>query len=156
MLLADVLESIDKSRLSSETARQARQNTHLITTLRNSNALAVAGLARASIQGQDSFMERHFHDSLREVAFLVEPWTAVLVHAFAKAGHILLDTLDVALGQNVYAERIRQNCEFSIGALRYLGRKSDMAFLAARNLSRALDCKVLSFGDPWGNRIEIP
>jgi hypothetical protein len=142
MLLADVLESIDKCRLGSDAAREARQTTHLVATLRANNALAVGGLARASIQGQDSFMNRHFHDSLSEVAFLVEPWTAVLVHSFAKAGYILLESLDNSTDQNVYTECLRQNCEFSIRALQYLGRKSDMAFLVARNMSRSLESKL--------------
>ncbi|KAJ5826577.1 hypothetical protein N7447_003340 [Penicillium robsamsonii] len=142
MLLADVLESIDKCRLGSDVAREARQATHLVATVRTNNALAVAGLARASIQGQDSFVERHFHDSLSEVAFLVEPWTAVLVHSFAKAGYILLEDLDIPTDHNVYTECLRQNCDFLIRALQYLGRKSDMAFLVARNLSKCLKSKV--------------
>lgn len=87
-------------------------------------------------------MDRHFHDSLSEVAFLVEPWTAVLVHCFAKAGSILLESLDISGDQNVYTECLRQNCEFLIRALQYLGRKSDMAFLAARNLLRSLESKL--------------
>ncbi|CAG8932919.1 unnamed protein product [Penicillium salamii] len=148
MLLADVLESIDKSRLGCESARQARQSTNLVATLRTNNALAVAALARASIQGPDSFM-RDFHDSLNEVAFLVEPWTAVLVHCFAKAGYILLDTLDMSVDLNIWSDRVRQNCEYSIRALEYLGRKSDMAFVVARNLSRSLNSKL--YGATWGN-----
>ena len=139
MLLADVLESIDKCKLGCESARQARQCTNLVATLRTNNALAVAALARASIQGQDSFMVRDFHDSLNEVAFLVEPWTAVLVHCFAKAGYILLENLDMPVGHNLYIDRMRQNCECTIQALQYLGRKSDMAFLVARNLLRSLE-----------------
>ncbi|CAI7630101.1 unnamed protein product [Penicillium glandicola] len=142
MLLADVLESIDKCRLGSDSGREARQITHLVATLRTNNALAVGGLARASIQGQDSFMGRDFHDSLSEVAFLVEPWTAVLVHCFAKAGYILIQSLDISADQNVYTECLLQNCQFSIRALQYLGRKSDMAFLMARNLSRSLESKL--------------
>lgn len=144
MLLADVLESIDKCRLGSDIACEARQTTHLVATLRMNNALAVGGLARASIQGQDSFMNRHFHDSLSEVAFLVEPWTAVLVHCFAKAGSILVESLGTSGDQNVYTECLRQNCEFLIRALQYLGRKSDMAFLAGRNLLKSLESKLAS------------
>ena len=142
MLLADVLESIDKCRLGSDAAREARQATHLVATLRTNNALAVGGLARASIQGQDSIMNLHFHDSLTEVAFLVEPWTAVLIHSFAKAGSILLESLNISADINLYTECLRQNCEFSIRALQYLGRKSDMAFLVARDLSRTLESKL--------------
>ncbi|KAJ5188142.1 hypothetical protein N7491_004467 [Penicillium cf. griseofulvum] len=141
MLFADVLENIDKSRLGSDAAREVRQATQLVATLRTNNALAVAGLARASIQGHGSFMNRHFHDSLSEVAFLVEPWTAVLIHSFAKAGYILLESLDIS-ADHVYIECLRQNCDFLIRALQYLGRKSDMAFVVARNLSRSLESKI--------------
>ncbi|CAG8021283.1 unnamed protein product [Penicillium olsonii] len=147
MLLADVLESIDKCRLGCDSAREARQFTNIVATLRTNNALAVAALARASIQGQDSFMGRDFHDSLNEVAFLVEPWTAVLVHCFAKAGYILLDNLDMSVELNIWSDRVRQNCEFAIRALQYLGRKSDMAFVVARNLSRSLNSKL--YGASW-------
>lgn len=87
-------------------------------------------------------MHRHFHDSLNEVAFLVEPWTVVLIHSFAKAGYICLESLHVPDEQNMLAECFRQNCEFCICALQYLGRKSDMAFLVARNLSRSLELKL--------------
>lgn len=87
-------------------------------------------------------MNHHFHDSLSEVAFLVEPWTAVLVHCFAKAGYILVENLDVPTDQKMYTECFRQNCEFLIRALQYLGRKSDMAFLVARSLLRSLESKL--------------
>lgn len=142
MLLADVLESIDNGRLGSEAERAARQTTDLVSTLRIDNALAVGALARSSLQGQEPTMYRDFHDSLNEVAFLVEPWTVVLIHSFAKAGYICLESLHVPDENNMLAECFRQNCEFCICALQYLGRKSDMAFLVARNLSRSLDLKL--------------
>lgn len=142
MLLADVIESIDNGRLGSEAERTARQAIDLVSTLRIDNALAVGALAHSSLQGQQPTMHRHFHDSVNEVAFLVEPWTVVLIHSFAKAGYICLESLHVPDGQNMLADCFRQNCEFCICALQYLGRKSDMAFLVARNLSRSLDLKL--------------
>lgn len=142
MLLADVIESIDNGRLSSEADRVERQATDLVSTLRIDNALAVGALARSSLQGQEPIMQLHFHDSLNEVAFLVEPWTVVLIHSFAKAGYICLESLHVPDENNMLAECFKQNCEYCICALQYLGRKSDMAFLVARNLSRSLDLKL--------------
>ncbi|KAJ5211576.1 uncharacterized protein N7498_003222 [Penicillium cinerascens] len=142
MLLADALEGIDKGRLGSDAAREDRQATDLVATLRMDNAFAVGGLARASIQGQQPILHQNIHDSLNEVAFLVEPWTAVLVHSFAKAGYISLESLDISADQNMDAECLRQNCEFCICALQYLGRKSDMASLVARELSRSLELKL--------------
>jgi hypothetical protein len=142
MLLADALEGIDKGRLGSDAAREDRQATDLIATLRMDNAFAVGGLARASIQGQRPILHQHFHDSLNEVAFLVEPWTAVLVHSFAKAGYISIESLDISANQNMYTECLRQNCDLCICARQYLGRKCDMAFLVARDLSRSLELKL--------------
>ncbi|KAL3471675.1 hypothetical protein BJX99DRAFT_263076 [Aspergillus californicus] len=165
MLLADVLEEIDRgSGLGLDTDRENRQRTQLVSTLRMENAIAVAGLARASLSGQNPGMAAHYHDSLNEVAFLVEPWTVVLVHSFAKAAYILLDALHVDVSVDLGLDldldagdslglgfslpgsataRLSQNCHFCICALQYLGRKSDMASLVARNLARALDLKLI-------------
>ncbi|KAJ5223233.1 hypothetical protein N7468_007775 [Penicillium chermesinum] len=141
MLLADMIESIDQGRLGCDAEREVRQATDLVTTLRTETAFAVGALARSSLQGQDSIMSQHFHDSLTEVAFLVEPWTVVLIHAFAKAGYISLEQLDLLEESNLLAECFRQNCEFCIAALYYLGRKSDMASMVARSMSKSLESK---------------
>jgi hypothetical protein len=148
MLLADVLESIDRSHLGLESERESRIATDLIATLRIDNALAVGALARSSLHGQNSTMNRYFHDSLNEVAFLVEPWTVVLIHSFAKAAYISLECLGGSAGasddglQGALAECFRQNCEFCICALKYLGRKSDMASCVAGELESELAAKV--------------
>lgn len=146
MLLADVIESIDHGRLGFDIERQARQATDNISTPRIDNALAVGGIARSplqgeALQGQEPTMYRHFHDSLNGVAFLVEPWTVVLIHSFARAGYICLESFQMPDEQNMLAECFQQSCEFCISALQYLGRKSDMAFLVARSLSRSFELK---------------
>ncbi|KAL2844925.1 hypothetical protein BJX68DRAFT_242585 [Aspergillus pseudodeflectus] len=152
MLLADVLESIDRSHLGLESERESRIANDLIATLRIDNALAVGALARSSLHGQNSTMHRYFHDSLNEVAFLVEPWTVVLIHSFAKAAYISLECLGTSAGgsddgpQGALAECFRQNCEFCICALKYLGRKSDMASCVAGGLERELAAKVGGLG----------
>ncbi|KAL5046545.1 regulatory protein alcR [Aspergillus fruticulosus] len=144
MLLADVLESIDRDTYSDI------DHTNLVTKLRLDNALAVSALARSSLRDQEQYsdkasqMYRQFHDSLTEVAFLVEPWTVVLIHSFAKAAYILLDCLDEDGQRSALAGylQLRQNCNYCIRALQYLGRKSDMASLVARDLERGLNGKV--------------
>lgn len=142
MLLADTIEGIDKGRLGSESEREARISTNFVSTLKTEHAFAVGGLARASLQGQNPSMYHNFHDSLNEVAFLVEPWTVVLTHSFAKAAQISIESLDLPGEHSVLSESFRQNCQFCICALQYLGRKSDMAFMVARNLSRSLNSKL--------------
>lgn len=142
MLLADVLETVDRGRLGSDVEREARQATNFVTKLRRENAFAVGALARSSLRGKESIVRGDFHDSLTEVAFLTEPWTVVLIHSFAKAGYISLEGMDISVEQDSLSECFRQNCEFCIAALQYLGRKSDMATLVARDLSRTLNVKL--------------
>lgn len=142
MLLADTIEGIDNGRLSTEGEREARRSTEFVSKLRTEHAFAVGALARASLHGQNPSMHRHFHDSLSEVAFLVEPWTVVLIHSFAKAATISLDSLSKPGEHDVLFDPFRQNCEICICALQYLGRKSDMAFMLARNLSKSLGMKL--------------
>ncbi|GAM37629.1 regulatory protein [Talaromyces pinophilus] len=140
MLLADTLASIDNGRLGS--ASEDRIAAGFVSKLRTEHALTVSNLCRASLYGQNPSMQFHFHDSLNEVAFLVEPWTIVLTHSFAKAAYILLQNLDIADGHSVQANSFLSGCEDCIRALQYLGRKSDMAFMLARNLSVSLDLKL--------------
>lgn len=142
MLLADTIEGIDSGRLGSESEREARQATNFVSTLKTEHAFAVGALARASLHGQNPSMFRNFHDSLNEVAFLVEPWTVVLIHSFAKAAHISIESLSGFGEYSTLADSFKQNCEFCICALQYLGRKSDMGFMVARNLSRSLSLKL--------------
>ncbi|KAL4799726.1 hypothetical protein BDV19DRAFT_400236 [Aspergillus venezuelensis] len=148
MLLADILESIDRSNLGTEIGRRERISSDLISTLRIENALAVGGLARSSLtydQGKCN-LAGHFHDSLNEVAFLVEPWTVVLIHSFAKAAYISLEYVDIEQDGTEVAGAFAQNCHYCICALRYLGRKSDMASMVARDLTRGLEGKVGGLG----------
>ncbi|KAL4805608.1 hypothetical protein BDV18DRAFT_161258 [Aspergillus unguis] len=155
MLLTDVLESIDRSRLGTEAGRRDRITSDLISVLRIENALAVGGLAHSSLTYDQNKcnLTQHFHDSLNEVAFLVEPWTVVLIHSFAKAAYISLEYVDVydipgygnpgsEQGGGGVTGAFAQNCHYCICALRYLGRKSDMASMVARDLSRKLEGKV--------------
>lgn len=136
MLLADTMESIDIGRLGSKS--EDRIAAEFVSKLRMKHALVVSKLCRASLYGQNPSMHLHFHDSLNEVAFLVEPWTIVLIHSFAKAAYILLERLDASDRRMPFL----QGCEDCIRALQYLGRKSDMAFILARNLSVSLDLKL--------------
>ncbi|KAL4865209.1 hypothetical protein BDV12DRAFT_188319 [Aspergillus spectabilis] len=141
MLLAEVVEEIDNARLGLDSARETRNISNFVETLRRENALAVGALARASLQGQNPGMEERYHDSVNEVAFLVEPWTVVLVNCFAKGGYISAERA-AGSGDGIgVGEVFRLNCGFCICALEYLGRKSDMASLVARNLARLLEGK---------------
>ncbi|PGH26543.1 hypothetical protein AJ80_01857 [Polytolypa hystricis UAMH7299] len=151
MLLADTLESIDLAHLGLDTQRETRRVMGLASTLSRDNALAVCSLAECSLQGVNLQTSKtsQFHDSLDQGAFLTEPWTVVLIRSFTKAGSIILN--DVYLSPHTThlqknhqpSEYARRQCGFCIDALRCLGRKSDMAFVAAHALSKAFDRKLM-------------
>lgn len=148
LLLADTVETIDQARIGLESRREYREAIDLVTTLRRENALMVSGLAQSSLSALDlpAAKLRDFHDSVNEVAFLTEPWTSVLIRCFTKAAVFLLTEVDVAprapSKRDSPSENARRHCGNCINALWVLGRKSDMAFLAARSLSSSLHRKA--------------
>ncbi|GAD95025.1 C6 zinc finger domain protein [Paecilomyces variotii No. 5] len=145
MILADTLESIDEARLGSDSQRESRRAMDLFASLRKENAQVVSNLAQCSLQGQGSSFARcrQFHDSVNDGAFLTEPWTAVLIRSFTKAGYILLDEVDMSSNvvqlDNDPSEQAWRQCRSCLDALWCLGSKSDMALLAARVLSNSLE-----------------
>lgn len=146
MLLADVIENIDQANLSLEQQRSSRTTIEFASTLRRDNALAVATLAKCSLE-DDLVKSSQFHDCLNDAAFLTEPFTVLLVHSFAKSADILLNSMEMAIS-SVYCgpigmfERFREGCEVCIRALKFLGRKSDLASLVARGLLGRLNSKI--------------
>ncbi|KAL5317605.1 hypothetical protein ACEPPN_014701 [Leptodophora sp. 'Broadleaf-Isolate-01'] len=144
LLLADLIQLIDTDRrLGLESYRRWRESCGLVTALRRRTSHAVAELARCACPREDaSFPDAgEFHFAVNKGALLTEPWTQVLIRVFAKAGALLL--ADAATSRCTDdAERMhKQALEYSescVEALWYLGRKSDMAFLAARVLADAL------------------
>lgn len=158
MLLADTLESIDKAELGQSAQRESRQAMNLVPSLRRENAYTVCTLAFCSLRQQDSFStpgqtEFQLHDSVNDGVFLSEPWTEVLVRSFTKAGYIVLNEANSAdipphpvhvdqqssSGPSEYPLRQVSYC---IDALWCLGKKSDLAFIAARALSQSLERKI--------------
>jgi hypothetical protein len=104
--------------------------------LRHRSALAVADLSRSSIHGSRSEAE-DLHFALNQAALLTEPWTVVFVRSLCRAGYFFADIATTELN-SLEAEEASRECRDCIEGLWYLGRKSDMAFLAARFLSDML------------------
>jgi hypothetical protein len=138
-LLSDVLSTIDATNLSLPNERTCRQGSNLVATLRRQNALTVANLSLASIHSvKDKVATEDFHFALSSAALLTEPWTVVFVRSLCRAGYILVQL--VASDPNEWERaQARRRCGDCIEGLWYLGRKSDMAFLAARYLSNMLE-----------------
>ncbi|PMD45882.1 hypothetical protein L207DRAFT_628548 [Hyaloscypha variabilis F] len=144
LLLADIIQIIDTDgQLGLESHRRWRESCGLVTALRQRTSHAVADLARCSCPREDaSFPDAgEFHFAVNQGALLTEPWTQVLIRVFAKAGALLL--ADAAISK--YRTDPEKSCKQALKrsescaeALWYLGRKSDMAFLAAKVLTEAL------------------
>lgn len=148
ILLADVIESIDQKQVSSAAERETRETIGFVARLRRDSAFAVASLAQCSLNEQGkSVQPRQFHDSLAEAAFLTEPFTVLLIQAFARAGCIFLDLISSCFSpthniQERSLEGVKDACIICIRALRCLGRKSDMASLVSRSLTTSLNSKI--------------
>jgi hypothetical protein len=81
-----------------------------------------------------------FHFALNQAALLTEPWTIVFVRSLCRAGYILVQIVAASTASSADERaQARVRCADCIEGLWYLGRKSDMAFLAARCLSSMLD-----------------
>ncbi|XP_014556069.1 hypothetical protein COCVIDRAFT_38304 [Bipolaris victoriae FI3] len=159
-LLSDLLHTIDTAALSLPNERACRLAANLVATLRRQNALAVADLSLASIhsaaQSEEDFaaaaaaaaggVRSEFHFALSEAALLTEPWTVVFVRSLCRAGYILVSIAASTDSTREEREQARARCGDCIEGLWYLGRKSDMAFLAARCLSNMLDDAVMEMG----------
>lgn len=140
LLLADLIETIDECGLGLESKQNLRLISCLVPSLRTQNAYAISDLGRCSSPRSDSSFPkgREFHFAVNQGALLTEPWTAVLIRSFGKAGYLLLDW--TTLDENERGAKAR--CEDCIQALWYLGRKSNMAMKVAEALSHGLKAKL--------------
>ena len=169
LLLVDLIEIIDNAGLSLEAQRRNRTSNDFIASFRSRNCVALSDLARCAVPHEDSLTQATGTtlSPTSQPSLLTEPWTVVLIRAFAKAGTLLLfDGWASCTKQPLpgFDEEPFRRAEDCVDALWYLGRKSDMALLAAETLGKALKkkrkaCEIvvgsmreLEFlnGDVWG------
>ncbi|CAO2655213.1 Nn.00g102770.m01.CDS01 [Neocucurbitaria sp. VM-36] len=139
LLLADLIEIVDESELGLEEAQKKRSASGLVACLRENNCWALSDLASCACprEGASFPQSREFHFAVNQGALLTEPWTAVLIRAFAKAGVVLLES-EAMLPSYMDEEDTFRRADNCVRALWYLGRKSDMALSAATILGDAL------------------
>jgi hypothetical protein len=141
LLLADLIEIVDVSEIGVESLRAGRYSAGFVASFRKANCQIVSELAsRACPRDGASFSQsREFHFALNQGSLLTEPWTAVLIRVFAKAGVVLLESgTMLPLDPTTDTEDDFRRADDCVRALWYLGRKSDMALAAARILGNAL------------------
>ncbi|KAF2188893.1 hypothetical protein K469DRAFT_626628 [Zopfia rhizophila CBS 207.26] len=140
LLLADLVEIIDGSEVSVESQRLERMATDFVATFRERNCNALSDLARCACPRDDASFSNdgEYHFAVNQGAILTEPWTVVMIKAFAKAGVHLLESSFLDSGRGKNGEDSFRRADDCVKALWYLGRKSDMALLAADTLGSAL------------------
>jgi hypothetical protein len=151
LMLADLIEYVDENEIGEANASHARLSSKMVTRIRESSAKELSDLAKVSTPNQNltslaAPQMSHFHHAVNEATILTEPWTILLIRAFAKATMVFLqeakDYLECGPAApanyvNDYQESMRraQDC---IKGLWILGKKSDMARKSADTLAAAM------------------
>ena len=154
LMLADLIGVVDENDLGDLGASRARESAHMLERMRNTSACELSDLSRVSTPTQHA--QHHgsdgepqmpdFHFAVNSGTILMEPWTAILIRAYAKAYVLHFSRADelwrhdkAMLGQRSRecGESIRR-CEECIRALWFLGKKSDMARRVSKTLARTL------------------
>jgi hypothetical protein len=134
LLLADLIEVVDDDyERGIQEHQQLRTSSSFVMQFREKNCRTLSDLARCACPPEDSSssfsQSGEFHFAVNQGALLTEPWTVVLIRAFAKAGSLLLAD---------YKDDSIDRADSCVQALWYLGRKSDMALSAAKILGNSL------------------
>ena len=144
-LLADAIDEVDTTNLSGSLEAEHRDQNSSTLKLRTKSARAVSELGRNSrfTTGTDSSFSQSpdFHFAVNKAALLTEPWTVVLVRSFGRAGEFFAKQLLDWAGRLDETE-IREagmRLHYCVDALWLLGKKSDMALVAARLLAESVE-----------------
>ncbi|KAL4728383.1 hypothetical protein ACLX1H_005128 [Fusarium chlamydosporum] len=151
LMLADLIEYVDENELGEANASHGRLSSKMVTKIRESSARELSDLAKVSTPDQNltsitAPQMSHFHHAVNEATILTEPWTILLIRAFAKAAMIFIQEAKDSLEYNMTAPlttgydfqesmRRAQDC---IKGLWILGKKSDMARRSADTLAAAM------------------
>ncbi|EXJ94111.1 hypothetical protein A1O1_02504 [Capronia coronata CBS 617.96] len=146
-LLSDCLEEIDRHHKGDNLYGALRESCGLVFEIRKTSAFQVAELCKVGRpRGDSSFHHSNdFHSTVSNGSILTEPWTELLIRCFARGADQSLRWLsDCQSGDTSHwvglddREALYTNCVNCIGGLLGLGRKSDIANLAALSFSSRL------------------
>jgi hypothetical protein len=149
LMLADFIDFVDSNGLGSEESSRRRKAENLASKIREASASELADIAFVTTPSEDDACGRQLpdlHFAVNQGSLLTEPWTILLVNAFAKAGLHHLGALDELENQKAQAsicvDEKRQRCVRRIDAcaqcLWFLGRKTAMAGDVAVLLLKAI------------------
>ncbi|KAF1970605.1 hypothetical protein BU23DRAFT_511123 [Bimuria novae-zelandiae CBS 107.79] len=138
LLLADLIETTDETESGFESRRRERDSLNFVARFREENCHSLSDIARCACLQEDSILS-HANSNLFSIgqgaALLSEPWTDVLVRAFATSAAVLLESAAAPNGSTLGQDEAFQRAEYCVRALRFLGQRSDKALTAADMLS---------------------
>lgn len=149
LMLADLLEVVDENCLGAMDESRSRMSSQVSKRIRSHSAKQLSIIAKVATPDASMNVAQmsDFHHAVNEGTLLMEPWTIILIRAFAKAIDVFLDDLVGALHHsrnslwpnNHDAEKELEDAENCLKGLWLLGKKSDMARNIAEILSFALN-----------------
>ncbi|OAQ64964.2 C6 transcription factor [Pochonia chlamydosporia 170] len=166
LMLADLVEFIDKKGLRREKRDSAMLGHISASTIRKDSAAELSKMAiltkPAAVNGEQPLLQLpDSHFAVNEGTTLSEPWTMVLIRAFTKAAIFYLDTLVNATNQHedwfllgYQSQEVKDNshhCQNCIEALWFLGRKAQLARNLAQVLSRAFASVSRGSSQVWAD-----
>ncbi|KAF2646475.1 hypothetical protein P280DRAFT_386887 [Massarina eburnea CBS 473.64] len=138
LLLADLIEIIDDAEASLPSQRRKRHSSDFIAAFRQTNCRSLSDMARCACPQENGSLAQPHDIAVDLEALLSEPWIVVLIRAFATAGVYLLELVETSDDNSDEQEDAFRRADDCICALWYLGRKSNMAMMAAKMLGDAL------------------
>ncbi|KAM0715899.1 hypothetical protein Q7P37_008413 [Cladosporium fusiforme] len=138
LMLADLIEFIDSNNIGLEQPSNLRLAQNMHSEIRKTSANELADIANATIPSHNDTSSRHlpeFHFAVNQGSLLTEPWTALLVNAYAKAALYHLEILGKLEKQEVpfpgcNSEAMQdaiQRVDSCAQCLWFLGRKAEVA-----------------------------
>jgi hypothetical protein len=138
LMLADLIEFVDGNNMVFDQARRSRIAEDLPSTIRKMSADELANIAQVTTPAHhrsDTRQLPDLHFAVNQGSLLTEPWTILLVNAFAKASLYHLEVLDgletqLATASEPEVEAIQKAVERIDSCARclwFLGRKASVA-----------------------------
>lgn len=94
LMLADLIEFVDNNKMGLEQSSCSRIAESLPSAMRKLSADELSDIARVTTPAQHSRQLPDLHFAVNQGSLLTEPWTILLVNAFAKASLYHLEVLD--------------------------------------------------------------
>ena len=138
LMLADFIDFVDSNSMGLEEASRGRRAENLASKIREASASELADIAFVTTPRDDDAGGRQLpdlHFAVNQGSLLTEPWTILLVNAFAKAALYHLGVLDGLETQEAPAsicaaekrQRVVRRIDACAQCLWFLGRKTAIA-----------------------------